>query len=127
MKKIMLIALLMFILYGCAPQTIQEKAEPVVGGGNVVDFIVEGDEFSFNPASISARPGDIVRITFKNVGSVAHTYTIDELGVDTGFVRAGKSATVEFVAPDESVKFRSYCAVPGHAKAGMVGEVVISG
>ena len=48
----------------------------------VKEFTVSGQNFSFEPSSITVKKGDKVKITFKNTQGF-HDFRIDELGVAT--------------------------------------------
>ena len=126
------------LLGGCTlfPASQQEGTTPPSGiesspsgaegeASGVVELAVSGDEFSFSPEMLRVPRGARVRLTFTNTGRMPHTYTIDELGVDTGSVSGGGSRTVEFTAPLSAGSFTSSCAIPGHREQGMVGTLVI--
>ncbi|MBI4134191.1 MAG: cupredoxin domain-containing protein [Candidatus Terrybacteria bacterium] len=89
------------------------------------EITIRGDEFSFSPEKITADAGERLRITFVNEGNAPHTFDIDELDVHSGIVNPGGSWTVDVAAPAQPVLFRTYCAIPGHAEQGMVGQLVI--
>jgi plastocyanin len=61
-----------------------------------------------------------VRFSIKNEGG--HTLTVDELGLNIAL--NGPSAVATFT-PKKKGTFRMYCAVPGHAGAGMVGTMIV--
>lgn len=106
-------------------EDMEEEMEDNMGTGMMKEMMVEGDEFSFKPATVTVSKGDTVKLTFKNVGAKPHTWTIDELDVNTGSIKGGQSKTIEFVA-SEAGEFEVYCAVPGHKEAGMVGKLAVS-
>ena len=88
-----------------------DDEEDTSGGGPTAEsgaqtVEVVATDFAFAPAEISAEPGQAVSITLKNDGTVEHSFTIDDLGVDTE-AEGGEEATTELTAPDESVEF--YC------------------
>lgn len=70
------------------------------------DAVVVAENFEFDPASISAEPGEI-SIHATNNDSPTHTITIDELGVDLAVPGGGKSASVVFDASPGTYEF--YC------------------
>lgn len=92
--------------------------------GEVLEILVEGNEYSFKPASLNLARGDRVMLTFQNNGSLPHNFKIDELGVSTKTVPAGDSDTVEFTVT-KSGTFESYCGVGSHRSLGMKGEVKV--
>jgi len=91
---------------------------------DVPGLLVEGSEFYFEPHTIRAPPGEEVVITFRNVGTVAHNFTIGQLGVATPTIQPGKTATVRFT-PERADVYGFWCNVPGHQDAGMQGRLVV--
>ncbi len=65
---------------------------------------VQAVDVAFDKASISAEAGSTVEIDFSNDGLLAHTFTVDEIGVDLP-LSGGESGTVQFTFPDESFEF----------------------
>lgn len=92
--------------------------------GEVLELEVSGEEFSFNPARLTVNKGEAVKLTFKNEGKVPHDLAIDELGVMTSVIGAGKQETVEFTA-NKTGRFKMYCNVGNHRASGMEGDVEI--
>ena len=78
-------------------------------------------DLAFQPTELTIPAGQDVTITLTNKGSLPHTFTIDELNVDSGTVNAGSTATVTINAKAGDYQF--YCATPGHKDAGMVGTL----
>lgn len=115
--------------------------------GRVIEVVAK--EFAFAPASISAKVGEPVTVLLENEGSLEHDWSIVEIESDhvssetTGASEAhlhgamGEDAAALHVAampkqmgqinftPTKSGRYRYYCSVPGHAEAGMVGELVV--
>lgn len=89
---------------------------------DVLEVAVDGDEYSFDPASITVTEGETVRVAFTNAGSFPHNFIIDELGVATETISPGGTDTVEFTA-DQSGTFTFYCSVGNHRQLGMEGEL----
>ncbi|OGK30966.1 hypothetical protein A3F29_04340 [Candidatus Roizmanbacteria bacterium RIFCSPHIGHO2_12_FULL_33_9] len=96
--------------------------EMVVEDSETREIIVEGEEFSFSPSTITVSEGEKIALTFKNVGTFPHNFIIDELDVKTETINAGEEDTIEFVA-DKSGTFAFYCGVGNHRQQGMEGEV----
>ena len=86
------------------------------------EVTVSGTEFSFNPASISVKAGERVRVTFKNEGAAPHNFAIAELGVSTNTIGGGMTDTVEFTTPSSGT-LTFFCSVSGHRKRGMEGNL----
>lgn len=95
-------------------------AEPVPGARQVV---VVGDEYSFRPKVIGARPRELVNVEFVNRGDQYHTLTVESLGFDLR-ASGGETVTGSLRAP-ASGTFSIVCAVPGHAEAGMRARLVV--
>lgn len=90
---------------------------------NVKEFTVTGSNFEFDPAKMTVKKGDTVKITFKSEGSL-HDFVIDEFDVRTQQLGAGKEESIEFVA-DKSGTFEYYCSVGNHRQMGMVGTLTV--
>jgi plastocyanin len=91
--------------------------------GDVTELDLElGDQY-FAPTFIQAPAGATVEVALANEGELAHTFTIDEAGIDQE-VAGGDRATVEVTVPD-SGSLRFYCRF--HVGAGMQGAFVVAG
>ncbi|MGH2729941.1 MAG: cupredoxin domain-containing protein [Actinomycetota bacterium] len=93
------------------------------GTGEASPLLVLASEFEFDPNEISIPPGTQVSVTLRNVGTASHTFTIDELDVDTGTVGAGQAEGASFTMPEEEVTF--FCTV--HGADTMSGTLIPSG
>ena len=101
------------------------NAEKEAATGDVTparEITVTGSEYSFNPASISVKAGEKIRLTFVNSGNTLHNLLIDELDIKTSMVAPGKSDTVEFMVEGDST-LTFYCGVGNHRDLGMEGEI----
>jgi nitrite reductase (NO-forming) len=88
-----------------------------VGVGGTIDGVM-------NP-TLTANPGDIVKITVTNGDGVIHNLTIDEFKVSTGdLANLNDQAGITFAVPDAG-EFVYYCAIVGHRQAGMFGKLVV--
>jgi len=68
---------------------------------------LKAGDFFFQPTSLTAAPGQTLTVRVKNEGATAHTFTIDDLGVDT-VIPAGEEKEVEVnAAGHDSLSF--YC------------------
>lgn len=88
------------------------------------EIAVLGNEFSFEPSSLTIKSGEKVKLTFKNMGKAPHDLTISELNVATKVIKEGQSDTVEFTAPNSGT-FSFICSVGNHAEKGMNGTVKV--
>ncbi len=89
----------------------------------VKEFTVTGQNFSFSPAVINVKKGDVVKITFKN-GDGFHDFRIDEFKVSTHQIKTGEEETVTFIA-DKTGIFQYYCSVGKHRAMGMWGTLTV--
>jgi plastocyanin len=81
---------------------------------------LEAVDNTFSTEELSLPAGAVVELTFTNNGANPHTFTSSALGVDTGTVAPGDSATVTFSVPDEPTEF--LCSL--HGAGGMTGVIV---
>ncbi len=90
---------------------------PVPSDGAIV---VKGFNYGFSPKEITVKEGQTVKIRLTSDDS-PHTFTIDELGVNTQFTW-GRDTVISFTATKKG-KFQFYCSVPGHKESGMTGTI----
>jgi len=81
-------------------------------------------EFSFAPAQVEAKSGEKLRLVLTNAGKLTHTFVSQEMKISRD-VEAGKSESVEAIAPGQSGDYTFTCGVPGHEAAGMRGAFVV--
>ena len=88
-----------------------------VGVGGEIDGVV-------NP-TLTANPGDVVKITLINGDGMLHDVALDEFNVATDqFAGLDEQDSITFAA-DEIGEFVYYCSVPGHRQAGMWGKLIV--
>ncbi len=88
-----------------------------VGVGGEIDGVV-------NP-TLTAEPGDVVKITLINGDGMLHDLVIDEFDAATPqFADLDQQESITFTA-NKVGEYIYYCAVPGHRQAGMWGKLVI--
>src|SRR5680860_225545 len=97
-----------------------EAAPPVPDAREIT---VVGDEFSFRPKVLRARPDETVNLRFENRGGQFHTLPISSPGFE---LRAdgGETVTGSLRVP-ASGSSSIVCAVPGHTEAGMRAQLVV--
>jgi plastocyanin len=91
--------------------------------GPVKEFTVDGTNYAFSPATITAKKGDTVKITFKDDDG-RHNLVIDGYNVSTEIIGPGNISSVTFVA-DKAGSFKYFCSVANHEALGMTGTLVV--
>jgi uncharacterized cupredoxin-like copper-binding protein len=93
-------------------------------GGESVETAVEMREYMFQPNQITATAGQPFRLTLKNTGTVAHSFTVRDLDVSWPKLEPGRNAAVTFTPPQKGT-FSMVCTEPGHEENGMVGTLTV--
>jgi nitrite reductase (NO-forming) len=84
---------------------------------------IEAFDLGFKPAMIMVPGAGMYDVSFKNTGSTTHDVTFAD---GTKLVAdAGQSAKAMVTVPAGGLTF--LCSIPGHADAGMKGEVMVEG
>ncbi|MAG12723.1 hypothetical protein CL630_02815 [bacterium] len=96
---------------------VDQTATPTTHVINM-DMMMYEEEGGFSEPAITIKKGD--SITWKNMGSMAHTITSDGGVFDSGNVDVGGMFTYTF---DEAGEFPYNCTY--HKMMGMVGSVVV--
>jgi uncharacterized cupredoxin-like copper-binding protein len=111
------------LLTACAGGSQAAASKPATSAVTVKS----ADTMRFDPATITVRAGQPVRLTLDNRGSaLVHDWTIDNLDGKKVQAKANpnQQATVEFT-PTQPGTYEFYCSEPGHKEAGMVGRLVV--
>lgn len=96
--------------------------EDVVKPSPLVVTVEAGDVW-FSPSEVSIEPGQEAVLALTGVGLAAHNLIIDELGIQ---LNVGPGTTSEIdVSEVPAGTYKFYCAIYGHARAGMVGTLTI--
>lgn len=119
------------------------------GSGTAPDgaqaFTIQASEFNYKPNMIEVKAGKLVRLTFRNGGTMEHDFSIMEIpvtfkskppssGHDMSHVSKepqlhvsavnGRSTTLEFT-PTQAGTYEIFCTVAGHKDAGMTARLVV--
>jgi len=84
---------------------------------------IEAFDLGFTPTAVQVKAPGSYPVTFTNTGSTLHDVTFADGTTLTA--EAGKTATGSVTVPAEGLAF--ICSIPGHADAGMKGQVTVSG
>jgi len=102
-----------------SPQTENKKTD-----ASVKEITVQANEYSFFPSLITAKVGEKVQLTFKNMGAMPHNLTIEGLNLATKTIGGGQSDVLEFTV-DKSGTYLFYCSVGTHRELGMEGTLEV--
>jgi uncharacterized cupredoxin-like copper-binding protein len=89
------------------------------------EVTIEATEMKYEPSVIEAKPGETIKFTVVNKGTVDHEFESDELKFDELIIPPGKSRSVVVTMPSKPGEYSFLCDAPGHKDAGMVGKVVV--
>ncbi len=99
-----------------------EKASSVPIADPVpLSITMTSGNFFFDPATITASPGQSVSVTFTGNEGV-HTFVIDELELKKTI---SVGTVVTFTAPSTPGSYAYYCDIGAHRKLGMEGVLVV--
>lgn len=82
--------------------------------GQVREFTVVGDHYTFSPSTLTVNKGDVVKVTF-TARDIAHSFTIDGPYRISKRAAAGQSVVFEFRA-DAQGPFPIYCNLTADPK-----------
>ncbi|OGO54722.1 MAG: copper-translocating P-type ATPase [Chloroflexi bacterium RBG_16_72_14] len=85
---------------------------------------VTARDVRFEPANVTVTAGEWVVLEFTNEDPVVHDWMVDGVPNLDVPARPGQTAKLRFVL-DEPGRYMVMCSIPGHAEAGMVGELVV--
>jgi plastocyanin len=95
-----------------------DGSEPTEKAGSIV--IELNDDF-FNPKEIMIPSGTTTTLILKNKGKKKHTFTVENLGVDTE-VQPGQETSIT-VEPKQPGTYDLICRY--HYQEGMVGKIIV--
>ena len=93
----------------------------VLGGAADVNLDMVSGNFFFEPNTITAAPGESIKITFTE-NSGFHTFVIDELGLSFSI---DEGEALKFTAPTEPGSYSYYCDIGSHRAFGMEGTLIV--
>jgi uncharacterized cupredoxin-like copper-binding protein len=100
-------------------------------------FGLSANDLTSPGPTLNFTVGDVVKVTFHNVGTLPHSFEINTQNSTNGqvlfnseinpgtYVQPGQTGTVTFTV-DQAGDFYYICPVPGHADLGMWGHVTIT-
>lgn len=142
---VLLIGIGVVLLYPPVPDDAPNSLDPitrelVIIGGEIegaFGFALEGKELSSPASPIVVKVGDVLRITYKNVGKIPHSFAVHlepdraapaifgaAVGSATRPILPDQEGSIIFTA-DRAGSFSYLCTVPGHIELGMFGNFVV--
>lgn len=94
--------------------------------GEVYDYTIAMDNYSFSPELIQASPGEVLSIELVDVQG-NHDFVIDEFGVRSELMDEGETQVIYVEIPEdaESGNYDFYCSIGNHRVLGMEGILQI--
>jgi len=87
------------------------------------EFTMTAKQWSFDPATITVKKGDKVRLKIKNI-DVTHGFALPDFGVRVDLI-PDKEETIEFTA-DKKGEYTFFCSVMcGEGHKDMVGKLIV--
>jgi uncharacterized cupredoxin-like copper-binding protein len=107
-----------------APGPYAASGSAAAGSGRVSTQMLDT---TFEPNTFTGvAAGQTVTVDLRNGGGTAHSFVAPSLGAaEKIVVQPGQTGRATFTAPSAAGRYQFWCPEPGHAEAGMVGEVIV--
>jgi plastocyanin len=108
------------------PQLYAQASDKAETGTEVREIRIVATDYKYDPARITATPGEKLRVTLANQGSEPHNI---EFELPSGEVELehplepGQSQTLDVTAPEKPGEYEYYCPVKNHHQLGMKGTL----
>jgi len=79
----------------------------------------------FSPSTVTAKPGEVVRIELRNTDNLTHDWVVPIVPGAHVAARAGATQSVTFRASQAGL-YPIICSEPGHKEAGMTGLLIVA-
>ena len=104
------------------------------------DIKVSMTEFMFQPSQFVVPAGKEINLEATNNGAIVHNFIIMKLGTQASLpfdandepnvywrvaLNPGESTKMTFSSPSEAGDYQVLCSTPGHAEAGMIGNLTV--
>ena len=104
-----------------APRSTEAaNSPPSAGAGDAIE--ITAFDLGFKPAKLEVPAAGRYAIKLINTGSTSHDITF--ASGEMALAKPGETASVDVDVPAGGLTF--LCSIPGHAQAGMTGEVVVA-
>jgi uncharacterized cupredoxin-like copper-binding protein len=113
------------VLGEAAPGPYVASGRAAAGSGRVSTRMLDTMKFEPNTfAGVAA--GQTVTVDLRNAGGTVHSFVAPSVGApEKVVVQPGQAGRATFTAPSAPGRYQFWCPEPGHAEAGMVGEVIV--
>ncbi|HWP61947.1 MAG TPA: cupredoxin domain-containing protein [Candidatus Binatia bacterium] len=98
-------------------------AAGAVAGTPTTTLVVRAAQTKFDPTELSLGASETLGLFVVNEDDFGHSFDIDELDIHVAL--PANSTTAIVIKPTAAGAVRFYCAIPGHAEAGMVGTLTV--
>ena len=129
----LIVSLLMGFVAGCGPATEAPSTRPGSANGPAApegrQIMIVARDMRYEPAEITVRPGEAVRILLQNEGQAPHNI---EFKLPDGEKKLPSNlqpfttGVLTFTAPEEPGRYEFYCPVGDHAEQGMKGTLIVA-
>jgi FtsP/CotA-like multicopper oxidase with cupredoxin domain len=109
---------------GFGVRAMDEADDRVAAGPAAATAEVHLSEFKIEPAELTVAAGAVLTVT--NDGTTQHDFTVIGTDTKTELLDPGTSAELDLSALPAG-SYQVMCSVPGHAAAGMTGQLTITG
>ena len=82
-------------------------------------------DFSFEPATVTAKPGEKLFIELINQGNAVHMWQLEGKPETHVHANAGETSAKVVIAPQKAGTYQLVCSTPGQVQLGMVGTLTV--
>ena len=106
-------------------------AQTASAAKTALDAKIVATDLKFTPATLQAKVGQPVKVTFENKGVIEHDLTFPTIKADKPasalqvVAKPGQTAILEFT-PSAKGSYEYICTIPGHKDAGMRGTINVT-
>lgn len=110
------------------PAAPAAKAAPAAANLAPAEFKVVATDLKFNPVTLQAKVGQLVKVALENKGVIEHDIAFPTIQADKPgsslkvLAKPAQSGTLEFTPTAKGV-YEYVCTIPGHKEAGMKGTI----
>lgn len=125
---VLMVAALGLFIAGCGGSGTPAPSSGSSSSGGTRTINITATDFKYNPADLTFKAGEKVKLNLTDKGAVDHTWVLtDSSGKELVKIEAkvGQTASQEFTAPTTPGTYPIVCDIPGHKEAGMTGKATV--